>query len=153
MCRLRLRSKGAITTHILSHTYELTSGACPWCCEEGCDVVLELVTVRQKEAQSPPTHSRPLHMPSSDGLVWPRSEWPSDTAISLWNPVPTSPPTFCSTATPACVSPCSGRPVARMGSLGPMLFILCQRNPAAQPEVQCGWSSLGHMHRCPHRHS
>lgn len=82
------------------------------------------------------------------------TEWPAGSAISLWNsPLPTSPPTFCSTATPACVSPCSGRPVARMGSLGPMLVILCQWDPAAQPEVQCGGSSLGYVRRCPHRYS
>lgn len=33
------------------------------------EVFLELVRGRQKAVQSPPTLSRPFHMPSSDGLA------------------------------------------------------------------------------------
>ena len=101
---------------------------------------------RQAQAQAPPAPSSP---PSSTPLqwVWPRSNL---NAISLQGFAATHPHTPCSTATPACVSPCSGRPVARMGSLGPMFHVLCQRDPAAQPEVQRGRPSLGHMCRGPH---
>lgn len=35
--------------------------------------------------------------------------------------------------------------MARMGSLGPVFRILCQRYPAAQPKMQCGGAGLGHM--------
>lgn len=113
---------------------------------------LELMVGRQALAQAPPAHSSPSSL-TPPQWVWPGSSlsaYLAGSAISLRCSAPASPNTSRSTATPACVSPCSGRPVARMGSLGPVLHVLCQWDPAAQPEVQRGGPSLGHVYGCPH---